>query len=399
MRLSVFVLPLGFLLSAACLADEIVLKDGRKLYGEVRKEGDHTVVVDAQGNSVVLKDEVSEIKTTAQMQEEYKNILERYGDAPPEFQMGCWCWKRGLFEQARGHFRKVVEKDPENRGARWALGHLKVRGIWVEQGVWTRLPGKKKAWVRWIPGVKKGKLQVRVGEEPNETRDLVRDAVRGDAENREKAEKALNALPRAARTEGLQLALMDPSSTVRKYAARRLCEGSGLETARGLTRAALSDPVRDVRKIALGALKEGKFPDAVPFLIGGLTSKRFPVRLNALNALGDFPARETVEALLTVMEKSVAYGGSPRVNLFSGRQWGYIRDFDVEVAQFIEVGDPIVATGMDGIVLDVRVMYAKEYQAGVQANAARRSLCQIAGKDFGRNVEVWRKWAAEKYGS
>ncbi|MHC4780085.1 MAG: HEAT repeat domain-containing protein, partial [Planctomycetota bacterium] len=222
---------------------------------------------------------------------------------------------------------------------------------------------------------------------------------RGEKTKREKARTALSALPKSVRQEGLQLAMMDSSSTVRKFAAGELQAGSGLEAARYLTRAALSDPVRDVRKIALASLKEGSFPDAQAFLIGGLTSKKFPVRLNALHALGDFPSKETVEALCTVMESSVSYGGSPRVNIFSGRQFGYIRDFDVEVAAFTEIGDPIVATGMEGIVLDVRVLYAQERQAGVQGRAARRSLYRISGKDFGNNVEVWRKWAKEKFGS
>jgi hypothetical protein len=85
--------------------------------------------------------------------------------------------------------------------------------------------------------------------------------------------------------------------------------------------------------------------------------------------------------------------------MFSGRQFGYIRDFDVEVAAWSEIGDPIVATGMEGIVLDVRVMYAQERNAGVSGRAARRSLSRIAGKDLGGSAEVWRKWAAEKYGS
>ncbi|MHC4778841.1 MAG: hypothetical protein ACYTFG_09735, partial [Planctomycetota bacterium] len=125
MRRSFMAMPILILLAGSSLADEIVLKDGRKIYGEVRKEGDHVVVVDAQGNSVVLKDEVNEIKDLARLREEYESVLERYVEGAPHFQLGCWCWKRGLFEEGRGHFRKVLERDPENRGARWALGQLK----------------------------------------------------------------------------------------------------------------------------------------------------------------------------------------------------------------------------------------------------------------------------------
>ena len=51
MRRSCFLVPILLLLAGSAVADEIILKDGRKIYGEVRKEGDHIVVVDSQGTS------------------------------------------------------------------------------------------------------------------------------------------------------------------------------------------------------------------------------------------------------------------------------------------------------------------------------------------------------------
>ncbi|MHC5037769.1 MAG: HEAT repeat domain-containing protein [Planctomycetota bacterium] len=397
MRTICLTLPLLVLLGSGAIADEVILKDGTRVYGEVTKEGEHVVVVDSFGKSVVLKDEVREIKGLKELEEEYRFLLERSGESPRHFELGCWCWKRGLFGPAREHFRRVLETDKENSAARWALGQVKVRGIWVEAGIWTRLPGKKKTWVRFVPEGAKGRLQVRVGEMPNDARDIVRKICTAKPEEREKVEAGFSAMAEPERREGLCLSLIDRDSRVRQYAVGKITSFKGPEVAKALTRTALCDPVRKIRKEAMEALSQGAFPMAREILFTALNSKHFSVRLNAINGLGSFPALETVEALCSVM--GIEGGGSPRVNICVGRQFGYVRDFDVEVASMSAIGDPIVASQMEGVVLDVRALYITERTVRVQRAAAHRSLCRIAGKDLGTNAEVWRKWAKEKYGS
>lgn len=400
MRCSIWTLMLLALSCGVVLGDEIILKDGTHLYGEVQRDGDDVVVVDWAGNAVVLKGEVNEVKDVARLREEYAGILARSGEKPPHAQLGSWCWKRGLFEEASAHFQAVLEADPDNALARWGLGHLRVRDTWVEPGVWTALPGEEKAWVRWTPQGAKGKLQVRKGEKPGEARDLVRTASYAAPEERARAAEALAALPEGERREVYTLALLDRSSRVRRFAAKALASSAGLEVAKTLMRAALYDPIAEVRRTALDALAEGSFPMAADLLVEGLNSKHLSVRLNAADALGRFKTRQAAEALCMFMESSEArYGGSPRVNIFVGRQFGYVRDFDVEVAQFTAIGDPIVATQMEGVVLDVRVLHAVEKEVSLSWARAHRSLARIAGRDLGRDVTVWRTWIEEELGS
>jgi len=396
-RLSLFLL---LLLASFAPADEIILKDGSRIYGEVTREGDHVVVVDGFGKSVVLKDEVNEIKDLETLRKEYEHILSREPENPPHFRLACWCWKRGLREEARAHFEAVLEKAPENRGARWALGQYKVEGIWVQAGVWTRLPDKKKTWVRFVPEGVKGRLQVRMGEEPNEARDLIRRLCFGKPEERDAAGKKLAALAGADRKEGYRLALLDGASRIRCFASEQLASMPGQDVEKSLLKSSLYDASGKVREAALKSLVEGPFPRARDLVIEGLNSKHFHVRLNAIDALPSFPAKESVEALCMMMESNdVRYGGSPRVNISIGRQFGYIRDFDVEVAQWTEIGDPIIATQMEGVVLDVRVIHVVERQATVAWHRAHRALREIAGKDLGQDVEVWRNWARKHFDS
>ncbi|MCU0724122.1 MAG: HEAT repeat domain-containing protein [Planctomycetes bacterium] len=383
--------------SATLSAEEVVLKDGKKLYGEVQREGDAVVVTDFQGRSVVLTDEVAEIRPREKLLEEYGFFLEKLGPEPNHFDLGCWCWKRGLFDQARGHFQKMLEKDPENACARWALGQVKVRGVWIPAGVWTRLPGPKEEWVRFVPGGEGGKLQVHTGDVPNDAVILLRKAAEGDAAARAEAEAAFAKLPERERSEGLLLALRDRSFRLREHAAAALRSVKGLEAAKALTFSALGDPVGDVRVAALESLTAGGFPEACDLVLEGLASQRFPVRMNALAALGGFPTREAVHALCAMAESS---GGLlPRVNIFIGSHTAYVRDFDVEVAQMSAIGDPVLATALEGVVLDVRVVSVQERFAYAQRAVARRSMSRIAGKDLGADTQVWRKWAEEKFGA
>jgi hypothetical protein len=395
-----FLLPIAAALAlcaAPVLSEEILLKDGKKLYGEVQREGDHVIVTDFQGRSIVLIDEVAEVKTRETLREEYKFLLEKLGPEPNHFDLGCWCWKRGLFEEAHGHFAKMVEKDPENPCARWALGQVKVRGIWVQSGVWTRLPGPRQEWVRYVPEGFKGKLQVHIGDVPNDATILLRKSAEGDAKAREAADKAFAILPENLRREGLMLGIRDRSWQLRRRSAEGLIAYKGLDSAKALAVSAMGDPVGDVRIAALDSLTKGGFAEARDLVLEGMTARSFPIRLRAIDAIAGFPSREAVHALCAMSESSGG-GGSPRVNIFVGQHTAYVRDFDVEVAQFAAIGDPVVATALEGVVLDVKVISVQDRMEYTMRARARRSMSRIAGKDLGSDTTVWKKWADETFG-
>jgi type II secretory pathway component GspD/PulD (secretin) len=63
--------------------------------------------------------------------------------------------------------------------------------------------------------------------------------------------------------------------------------------------------------------------------------------------------RKTERINMVTAPKITAFN-TQRVNISMLTQIAYIRDFDVEVAQFIEVGDPILGRLDEGVILDVR---------------------------------------------
>ncbi len=63
--------------------------------------------------------------------------------------------------------------------------------------------------------------------------------------------------------------------------------------------------------------------------------------------------RKTERINMVTAPKITAFN-TQRVNVSLVNQVAYVRDFDVEVAQFIEIGDPIVGRLDEGVILDVR---------------------------------------------
>ncbi len=395
MRIIFSILLLLPVLAGIATGEEVVLKDGRILYGEVRKQGEDVVLVDYAGRSVVLGEEIQEIRGLDDLRKEYASMVEREGAEANHFSMGVWCWKRGLREESRKHFNAIIEKDPDNPAARWALGQVKVRGIWVTEGVWTKLPGPEKAWVRYVPEGAKGRLEVR--QEPqHDARNLLRELCSGSESERKSADSALAAMPPEVRREGFLLSLDDRSAAIRAEAAARLSSFKGLEVAKPLARAAIADSEKKVREAAVKSLLDGSYPEARDLLMAGIASKNLTVRLNSIAALASFPAQDTVNALATVLGSATPH--IPHANIFVGRQVAYVKDFDVEVAAFAGIGDPIMGTAIEGSVLDVKVLSTEVRTIRIQRRTAWSSLCAIAGKDLGMEAEVWRKWGQERFG-
>lgn len=389
---------LGFLfLPCLSFGEEVVLKDGRSLFGKVQKEEDHLVVVDFLGQAVILKEEVKEVKNLDLLRKEYALFPKGNGNAAYHLDLGMWCWKRGLEEEARTHLLRVIEEDPENPAARLGLGHLKVRGIWVEAGTWTRLPDEKKTWIRWIPQGEKGKVQVWVGEEPNDVYFFVRQACKGTPEEIRRAEASLCKMPASQKQEGLIQALNDRSPAIRAYAIESLKESPGKETGRALAQRALCDGDPKIRALAVKHLAEGSFPEVPELLLEGLTSKNAFVRLNAIQSLSSFPSIEAANALIALLQSDQPV--VPRANIFVGRQTAYVRDFDAAIATAASIADPVIAHQLEGVVLDVKILGTHQRTVCAQQGAAHRALCRIAGKDLGRNPAAWREWAQKAFGN
>lgn len=118
--------------AAACLADEVHLKNGGVVRGEVVKADEKEVVVKRGSiTSSFPRDEVEKIVETATAHDEYVEKEKACDDTPDaRYELGLWCKKNGLKEQAEAEFEKTIKLDPDHENARRALGYRKVGDNW-----------------------------------------------------------------------------------------------------------------------------------------------------------------------------------------------------------------------------------------------------------------------------
>jgi HEAT repeat protein len=159
---------------------------------------------------------------------------------------------------------------------------------------------------------------------------------------------------------------------------------------RPLMRSAVLDRAPDVRSAASEALRTIGNPDVVRPLARAMWSALPEVRGHAAEALGTIGGASAVEWLITRCSSSGGPGG--RANLFVGTQVTYVSDFDVEIAQAAQIGDPIVQTIREGVMLDTRIINVREEFTIVERREVFRNLTRITGKEFGEDARAWRDW-------
>jgi len=150
------------------------------------------------------------------------------------------------------------------------------------------------------------------------------------------------------------------------------------------------DRSHSVRVAAVESLKEIGDADVVKPIAKAMWSEIPDVRMNAAEALGSIGGVQAVEYVLRRVFSSGGPGG--RNNIFIGNQISYISDFDVEIAQASQIGDPIVGTLREGVMLDTRVLNVVEEWTDVERRVYYTSLARATGKSFGEDKVAWKKW-------
>jgi tetratricopeptide (TPR) repeat protein len=113
--------------------DIIRLDGGRMLKGAVLEEtGSKVRFKTTNGNvSEISKDEIETITYGFDFRKEYKKRLDGCKTAEDFVALGDACRLREKSAEAESCFRKALEIDPENAGARDALGYTLYRGKWL----------------------------------------------------------------------------------------------------------------------------------------------------------------------------------------------------------------------------------------------------------------------------
>lgn len=212
-------------------------------------------------------------------------------------------------------------------------------------------------------------------------------------------EVAVNELSKLADRDALRAELareMRASAPLRRsFAAlvlRRLYVGEELKP---LLRHSIYDPSESVRRECALALHATGEPGVVAPLERVLQSRNGPARMRAAEALGHAGFEIAVPALiarLAAAQGESARQHAPRASIFIGRQYAYIQDFDVEVAQFQAAADPQVNVLVEGQATEVGVIGVVEVAFADESASIRRSLERLTGLRPGSDARSWLRW-------
>jgi hypothetical protein len=201
---------------------------------------------------------------------------------------------------------------------------------------------------------------------------------------------------RAALAAALEAELVDGSVRRRSFATlalRRLMPGTAVEALLGR---AVLDASEDVRAGAALALRDtGEVGVIVP-VVRALDSAHPAIRANAAEALGAIGHPAAVEPLMTHLLTLSAQGRSasrvPHSHIFVGKQFAYVQDYDVEVAQFQVVADPQINVLVTGAVLDTGVHSVRAVAFAHERKMTRGALRRLTGADPGDTTAAWARW-------
>lgn len=397
------VVPSALCAMGAAMADTVRLRTGDLLEGKVEDLGDR-LRVDAAGGAVSVRWKDVECvvagRTAADaFAERRKSVSEK--DAAGLYALGLWAARAGLAEESRASHEAALKADPEHAGAREALAQQKTGGEWLSGSKLLEAKGFVAHEGQWML------------REEADLRARQADARRELSIDEKKVEALLDQAgrgPDAARKFAVDaLAKIDAASILRPaYRALRKGEpGSRIAAAgilsrvkddadvlRPLIRSAVMDRGREVRLAAAGALHTIGNPDVVKPIARAMWSQVPEVRANAAEALGEIGGAESIEWLIT---RCMSTGGpGPRNNFMVGSQITYISDFDVEIAQAAQIGDPIVQTIREGAMLDARVLNVREEFTISERRSIYRTLTRVTGKDLGEDAQAWKAWFDEE---
>lgn len=155
-RTGALALSILLIIGTPALADTVVLRDGRKVVGNVSFEKNEVVVKQKLGEVRVARAEVERIDTDDDFSElaRQKDKLAN-GSAEDRYRLGVWCRDHGFQDDARAAFQSVLALDPDHAGARAALGYAKIDGRWVSEDDAMRARGLVKLGDRWVTPAEK----------------------------------------------------------------------------------------------------------------------------------------------------------------------------------------------------------------------------------------------------
>jgi hypothetical protein len=193
--------------------DEIVLKGGRRLVGEIVERTSTSVSIEiAPGRVTLPLSAVDRIVSGPSALSTFRQRASRLAseDAAGWLALGIWALERGLATQATLAFERTVAVQPDNAQAQEALGHVRVGERWMTREEGYRAQGLVLLEGDWVtPQERDSRLAQRHMETETERRRLETDARLREAEARVRQAEA-----EARRADAEAAALAQPSMPI-----------------------------------------------------------------------------------------------------------------------------------------------------------------------------------------
>jgi hypothetical protein len=175
-------------------ADEVLLKGGGRIVGEVVERNPRSVVVDVGPGTVALPmSRVERIVSTTSRLTEFRDRAARLdrGDIPGWLALAAWADRNDLRTQARGAWEHVLSVDPANAVAQRALGNVWHADRWMEPSDAMRAQGLVEFEGQWMsPGERETRLRVQAAEAVAMRENALADARIAEAEARAREAEA-----------------------------------------------------------------------------------------------------------------------------------------------------------------------------------------------------------------
>jgi len=400
---TVVYLTLALLVATAPIAaqDVVHLKSGEKIAGKTSDGMLSIEVKTATGVVRVPWDRVEKIDRADYVRALYSVRAKKSSarDAEAQFLLARWCRRHGLADEMTKHLEKVVALDPDHAAARQALGYEKVGEKWVAGEGVLEAKGFVKRNGRWILKEEAAyeeilEARAKALTEPEEkASDLIAKCADANPRIRKYARQSLAAKGWDAVRIPLYRALGHRDAKIRVFAAEELGRRQIRESARPLLRSAILDREEMVRFAAVDAVKSLGEPAVLFPFVRALASANASIRQNAAADLGRLGDVRAIEYLVRTLVQN--WGPTNRGNISVLNQISYIQDFDVEIAQASQIGDPIVGVLREGVILDAMVYGVARKMTTVERRVIRKSLAGLAKQDLGDDAVAWQKFWRE----
>ncbi|MFT5292454.1 MAG: tetratricopeptide (TPR) repeat protein [Planctomycetota bacterium] len=333
---------------------------------EVRKGRDWIALAPGSVQRVTMERDA--LKAARKLEAE----LKREEDLGRHVAYASWLLEEGLLQEAATKLAKVLESNPDQPLALALIERLPIA---------VNLPA----------------IEVALDKVEKSVEGFCRAASRSDVLGTELAVRRLGTVAEQIPDleERLVRELHNKSTNRRAFAARALRRLFRGEEVRPLLRRAILDSSSNVRHEASLALRDVGDEAVLSPAIRALSSKQPAVREHAVQAMATMGYAAAVEPLVNHLAalQSGSSSRPPHANVFIGRQFAYVQDYDVEVAQGSAVADPIINVAVEGAVLDAAILGTSQMQT--ELAATRRALGILTGAKPGNSSRAWRNWWSE----